>query len=89
MAKAKKDKRLQKVKVTWTDITSYQGWRPVDAALSAPALYCKTVGWLLSKTKQEIRVCGSLALSDDGKSVELVSDITIIPRANVRKIEAK
>ena len=67
------------VAVTWRDSTSYNGWR---APSSVEELKCSqqvSVGWLLFKDKETIKI--ALSLGED-----IAGDVFLIPRGCVLDI---
>lgn len=76
-------KKLPLVEVTWVDSTSYTRWTTRDGALGMPLIVITTAGYLLDKTRKEVRLVRSMAADDD------VGDVFLIPRSCIFKIKKK
>jgi len=71
--------RPRLVIVLWKDIVSDCSWQPKDNVDIEPAL-CKSVGWLIEKNEETIKIAGSQNSQDWG-------DVTCIPTVNVIEIK--
>lgn len=77
---AKEIKGRQRVEVTWTDITSYGGWRsPDDIGKVVPAV-CQSVGYLVGRDSKHVRI----AMNYDGDGT--MGNVQVFPAKNVVKI---
>ena len=74
-------KKYKIVRVTWIDATHYQGWRTTEAMNELDHSTNKTVGYLVSRDKKNVRV--ALSHSEDGD----MADLMVIPRINEIKYE--
>ena len=77
----RKKKRPPLVEILWTDITGYgPNWSSAEDVAAAKSTRCRTAGYLVAKTRKEVKVTDSL--TEDGG----YGGITVIPRGVVHEI---
>jgi len=76
------------VYVDWVDSGTSHGWRNYDPreAREDGALFCRTVGYLVSKNANSVRIAASIALNDESKADSHCCAITI-PRFAIRRMK--
>ena len=75
---------MKLILINWVDSSSSDGWQYLDSAKEHHPSNCRTVGWLLTKTKDYVTVAATQCDS------ELWSQLMSIPRkciTNIRIIE--
>jgi hypothetical protein len=72
--------RFKPVLVEWRDITSHPFAQDFEEAVSKKTTDCKTLGFLLKTTRDDLFVAGDIF--EDG----VIRDINVIPRGVVQKI---
>lgn len=74
---------LPRVEVTWIDSAFHRGWSDADTKRAQMGMSeCRTVGYLLSKTRESVKLVMSTADENDS-----FSDGITIPRACVRTMK--
>ena len=59
--------KLNLVLVEWLDSHSGKGWQPLsDIARNGDSVHCRSVGWLVSKTKTHVVIVPHLSGEADG-----------------------
>ena len=76
-----KSKKTQIVRVEWEDAATWTGWRDHDEIAKLAILKQTTIGFLISRDKELLRVAASYAPSPQGR--EQFSDVWLIPAKNV------
>ena len=77
----------RKVQVKWADIVSHSDWFDIPKAKKLKPAICFTRGYLFHEDKDTVIIIGSYNLStDDNLTIEQVSDITVIPKGCIIKI---
>jgi hypothetical protein len=78
---------MKLVLVSWMDSHSGRGWRDLDDLRTiTEALECRSVGWVLRKTKKAITLLPHLAGEKNGRIVlQACGDMTI-PRKAITRI---
>lgn len=66
--------------ISWDDILMVSGWLSDKAAQETQPAHCKTIGWMVNESKNEIRLTGTV--SEDGDK-----DVVVIPKGCIRKIQ--
>jgi len=71
------------LEIDWRDISTYSGeWLTPGEVDNLPLITCKSVGILVGRTKDWIKIAQTI----NNSGVKPVSDVTIIPLGNVTKI---
>ena len=66
--------------VTWVDPTGRVGWASPDEVAAQKPMTCVTVGRILVRNSRRLTIYGS------STSEGMLTDVTVIPKACVRKI---
>ena len=78
---------LKLVYVAWVDSHSGRGWNDLEnIAAKAEFLHCRSVGWLISETKEVMVIVPHLTSGDGDIIVQGCGDITI-PKCAIRKVK--
>lgn len=68
--------------ILWLDSAGPRGWVAIGPDTRRPAMHCRTVGWVLHETDDEIVLAGSIGLDSDEPSCAH-SPLTI-PKFSIR-----
>ena len=79
MAQVKKPILLE---IEWNDISTYSEWLTPEEVDMLPSIACKSVGILVGKTKDKIKIAQTI----NNGGVKPICDVTVIPLSNVTKI---
>ncbi len=71
------------LEIVWNDISTYSGWHSPAEVDAFTTIECRSVGYLVGKTKACIKIAQSL----NRGQVEPVGDVTVISLSNVKKIK--
>lgn len=66
--------------IVWLDACHEFGWQEGNEDIDSEIVPCVTVGWLLSKTKQSVKVCQTWSPDNHAQTI-------VIPMGMIQKIE--
>lgn len=69
------------VLVEWEDIATYNSWRSEGKANEVKPMICQTVGWKMKAPSSK-----KIAVASTRNCVDECSDLTVIPKANIKSI---
>lgn len=69
------------IEVDWDDIVSDPAWIAEEKTLKRPPVKCKTVGYVINKDKQVLRLSHTIQLCDKPER-----DVTVIPVGCITRI---
>ena len=80
--------KLRIIEVEWDDITSKQGWMPVDCD---PAHYkplrCKTIGYYVSEDKNVVIVSSTFGHGDAPDNPDRWGGLEVIPKGCIVRVK--